>query len=516
MKKQVLNRVLLFVLIISTSVGLSSCGGGGDNDEESNGNSEGTSPIISINGKVKNGLTKGEVYKELGATATDDIDINVTVKISGQVDTSKIGTYKIKYTATDSSGHTSTTYRTIIVELWYDNLFPYQQSKYSGSLKGCIKATRFFSCTMQKLPLIGQVTSNPTEKDILDRVIVSHQWMGDHFKYVLATLPDDMKLLLRSVTAIVIDDDIRPSYYRSATGAIYLDPANLWLSNQEKTDISKKQDYRSAYGNSLSFLEFSSYTRNHQRAFNSRGKLNNKIERSIEDVKLPLARLLYHELAHANDFAPFNSMGSFDKSDKIYNAIVDHWNANKSLSVKLKQYSSLTSLPLDSLAKVRFHGEKATAEEKNMKADYIGALFAGDGATNHYNYSTIKEDFANLVATSMMKYHYNIDFDHAFINKIDKKNPACDDYIVSWGTRNRITNPLVIHRVRFALEHIFPNKNWKSFFQTGIGVETLKVIGKGWCENMKSPAHRPTDNSSLNQKFDIKDFTKPAHDSLSR
>ena len=58
----------------------------------------------------------GNKYTEQGATATDnkDGDLSKDIKISGDVDTSKDGTYIVKYTVTDSNGNTATEERKII------------------------------------------------------------------------------------------------------------------------------------------------------------------------------------------------------------------------------------------------------------------------------------------------------------------------------------------------------------------------------------------------------------------
>lgn len=70
-------------------------------------------------------LTKGEEvtillngeYKEPGYKAIDNYDGDLTkrVKVSGKVDTSKEGEYKIKYTVTDSSKNKETIFRKVIV-----------------------------------------------------------------------------------------------------------------------------------------------------------------------------------------------------------------------------------------------------------------------------------------------------------------------------------------------------------------------------------------------------------------
>ncbi len=72
-----------------------------------------TSPIITLNGDNPTELIKGTPYTEAGATATDDREGIVNVTIAGSVDTNKVGTYIITYTATDSAGNTATATRTV-------------------------------------------------------------------------------------------------------------------------------------------------------------------------------------------------------------------------------------------------------------------------------------------------------------------------------------------------------------------------------------------------------------------
>jgi len=62
-----------------------------------------TPPVITLNGDANITLTRGDVYNELGATALDDVDGNLNVTISGEIDTSTVGSYTITYTAKDSA-----------------------------------------------------------------------------------------------------------------------------------------------------------------------------------------------------------------------------------------------------------------------------------------------------------------------------------------------------------------------------------------------------------------------------
>jgi hypothetical protein len=74
-------------------------------------------PSITLNGAPSLPLAVGETYEELGATATDNIDGDLTdqITISGAVNTSVVGTYRITYTATDRARNKASVQRTIQV-----------------------------------------------------------------------------------------------------------------------------------------------------------------------------------------------------------------------------------------------------------------------------------------------------------------------------------------------------------------------------------------------------------------
>ena len=63
-------------------------------------------------------ITKGTMYVEPGYIAIDDKDGDITDKviITGEVDVTKIGIYRKKYTVTNSIGKTTSVTRVIIVE----------------------------------------------------------------------------------------------------------------------------------------------------------------------------------------------------------------------------------------------------------------------------------------------------------------------------------------------------------------------------------------------------------------
>ena len=92
-------------------------------------------PIISIKGQnpVKVQLASG--YKDAGATASDNIDGNLTanIKKTGSVDTNKLGTYTIEYAVSDAAGNTAKAVRKVEVF----NILPtsLNQATYSSGTK---------------------------------------------------------------------------------------------------------------------------------------------------------------------------------------------------------------------------------------------------------------------------------------------------------------------------------------------------------------------------------------------
>ncbi|MFK7750201.1 MAG: immunoglobulin-like domain-containing protein [Kordia sp.] len=78
-----------------------------------------TIPVITLNGNANINLNVGDSYTELGATATDNLDGNITanISISGTVDTTTAGIYTIRYNVSDAAGNAAAEVtRTVTVE----------------------------------------------------------------------------------------------------------------------------------------------------------------------------------------------------------------------------------------------------------------------------------------------------------------------------------------------------------------------------------------------------------------
>ncbi|MFA9215269.1 MAG: immunoglobulin-like domain-containing protein [Candidatus Methylacidiphilales bacterium] len=76
-----------------------------------------TKPVITITGKIQDTLMQGKSYVDAGATATDNIDGNITSKITkvSTLDSSKLATYTITYSVSDLANNTATAVRTVVV-----------------------------------------------------------------------------------------------------------------------------------------------------------------------------------------------------------------------------------------------------------------------------------------------------------------------------------------------------------------------------------------------------------------
>ena len=80
-------------------------------------NPDTTAPVITLNGASTVNLNVGDAYNEQGATATDNIDGDLTASIvtTGSVNTNVAGTYTVTYSVSDAAGNTASATRTVVV-----------------------------------------------------------------------------------------------------------------------------------------------------------------------------------------------------------------------------------------------------------------------------------------------------------------------------------------------------------------------------------------------------------------
>ena len=112
MKKLIyLFLALLIVACISDDSSSDNGGNGGGS------NNDITAPVITILGEADVSINQYTPYIDAGATATDEVDGDLTSSIvtTGVVNTSIEGNYVITYTVSDTSGNTATATRQVVV-----------------------------------------------------------------------------------------------------------------------------------------------------------------------------------------------------------------------------------------------------------------------------------------------------------------------------------------------------------------------------------------------------------------
>lgn len=365
-----------------------------------------------------------------------------------------------------------------------DQLRAYRpQSPYADVLQGCVLIEQTSdACTLDLLPFIAQGTPDFTREDILDRVLVTHDWMGQRFERLLEDAPEHMVTLFGSLISIAIGSTIRPSSYWSVTGGMQIDPVYLWLSVDEKANVSIEDDFRSDYGRDLQFWLFGSLRQGLESATGYHS-LTDSQERTLPEIRLSFFRLLYHELAHAVDFLPSSSLATLDPELTPLTAL--QANSENWLSPRLYLDLPLYSDELRALAQVSYKGEQASEVQRAFTPSDVGSLMGGDGAVKYYGYTTIREDFATLFAMAMIKHEFDVDYYTAFVEKpADETSYGCDELLVGWGARNRVADPQVAPRARWVLESIYGSSDWiESLFTSRIGEYEPMQPGLDWCSN---------------------------------
>ena len=349
-------------------------------------------------------------------------------------------------------------------------VYPYRAaSPYAADLVRCVYSPALFYasssnnnlCTLGTLPLLAQTAPTggpPTIAQIMDRVLVSHDWMGARFQQFLEQRDPngDFRQLLGSVNAIVLGAHVRPSFYWSATGAIYLDADNLWLTPAERDVVSEVPDFRSGLDRDLNYTGLWRYVVANQPAllfFNPASRLT----RDLGYLDYELGSLMYHELAHANDFFPPSMRATAPTNVLVFLA------APADLpSDRLAQASPLSSQQMFGLAQVKFFGVAATDAQKAWTPRQVGDFFRVDRATDEYNYSLppgstepSREDLAMLFEEFMMSHRYGAQRDVAMTTKF-RPGMTGADLLVAWGQRGRVAEASIKPRVVQVLGEIAP------------------------------------------------------------
>lgn len=362
-------------------------------------------------------------------------------------------------------------------------------SPFAAALVTCVydpALTAATLCPLTTLPFIAQTSGGalPSVEQVMDRVVVSHDWMGRNFETFLRThdTAGDFRRMLMSTTAVVIGAQVRPSFYYAVTGAIYLDADNFWLTPGERDTVNEAPDFRSSFGATLQYTTLWRYVRGNASLFPFYDP-RQRITRGSGALLDEAGWLLFHELAHALDFLPASSYASLTPALSPWGNIAPRVQPPLLTSDAVTTTYPLTSTVMAGLGQVRFFGATATAAQEGYTAAQVAGFFAADLATDDYAYASLREDTAMTLEEFLMQRRLGIKRDFA----IAPKPPGgSSSLVVQWGQRGRIGEPALRPRLRFIVAQLAP---WIDPAEADrLDAPLAMRSGETWSANLVLPA----------------------------
>jgi hypothetical protein len=375
-------------------------------------------------------------------------------------------------------------------------VYPYRPNgRYAGVLLRCIYDASQIGggagvnlCATSQLPFLGQETrgATPTVEQIMDRVLVSHDWLGRNFEEFLRTqdAQGDIRRMLGSVTAVVLGTQVRPSFYWAATGAIYLDGDNFWRTPEERDTVNEAPDYRSDFDSALAYSDLWRYVRGNQTLFTYFDPAQ-RVSRSAEDVRDDAAWLMFHELGHALDYLPPHEYSALIPRLSAWANLYPRVASADLASDALARSFPLTSAAMRGLAQVKYRGATADAAQRAYTPEQVAAFFTLDVASDDYAYTAGTEDAALTLEETLMSRRLGALRDVAFADKATATSTS-SSLIVRWGQRGRIGQDSLKPRAALMLQRLTP---WIDVSE----VEQLPAPiplrpGASWRDNLAQPA----------------------------
>jgi len=342
-------------------------------------------------------------------------------------------------------------------------------------------------CPLATLPFLHTTTAGnvPTVAQIMDRVLVSHDWMGQAFENLLtAHANPDLLRLFNGVTAIVIGAQVRPSFYYALTGAIYLDADNFWLTAEQRDVINEAPDFRSDFDKDLQYTGLWRYTANNTNIFLP-FPATSRIPRDLSYLVQETFWLLYHELGHASDFMPVSARAGLNPALSAWGNIGPRYQASQLVSDQLTASFPLASAEMFGLAEVKFFGATATPAERAYTPVQVGGFFSADRATDEYNFSTTREDIAMVFEEFLMSRNHGFRRDVAITDKVTATSTS-STLIVRWGQRGRVGEASIRPRAQFAVQQLAPWINAAADV-AALPVPIAMRAGDSWAGNLVLP-----------------------------
>jgi hypothetical protein len=423
-----------------------------------------------------------------GTTDTDDVRVLVENYTQAPTDPAGSGPY-------------------VFSDLHVSRVYPYRASgPYANVLTGCSynAQLQYFGagtnlCTLTTLPMLHQTTGGavPTVAQIMDRVLVSHDWMGQVFEQLLTTqATDDLLRLFNGVTAIVIGSQVRPSFYYALTGAIYLDADNFWLTAEQRDVVNEAPDFRSDFDRDLQYSGLWRYTFNNASIFLP-FPADSRIPRDITYLMSEAGWLMYHELGHASDFMPVSVRGALNPGLSVWANISPRYQASQLPSDVMTATFPLLSPQMRALAEIKFTTGPAANDQVMINGIPYGTLrtytptmvagfFSPDRATDEYNFTNSREDIAMTFEEFMMVRNHTFRRDVAITDKMTSTSTG-STIIVRWGQRGRIGDANIRPRAQYAVTQLAPWLNATSEI-SALPAPIAMRPGESWNANLVLPA----------------------------
>jgi hypothetical protein len=392
------------------------------------------------------------------------------------------------YTAAASSDSTA---------LWSGDyigrVYPYRATgPYASALVPCVyESTQRNNvlCPLTRMPFLAQEAPGgiPSIEQVMNRVVVSHDWMGKNFEDFLRAhdTRGDFRRMLSSVTAIVIGSHVRPSFYYAGTGAIYLDADEFWLTPEERDTVNEAPDFRSSFGKDLQFSSPWRYTKDNASIFASANP-RARTPRTQDQLLREAGWLLFHELAHALDFMPPSQYSSLATATSAWGNIATRLNNNQLASDIASTTYPLTSTIMSGLGQVQYQGATANATQIAYTPTQVGGFFSADLATDDYAYSTKREDTAMLLEEFLMSTRLGIRRDFGFTDKAAADATSSASLVVRWGQRGRAGEARIKPRLRYVVSQLTP---WMPLSEVDNLAAPLNMrVGDTWSSNLTLPA----------------------------
>jgi hypothetical protein len=395
----------------------------------------------------------------------------------------------------------------IFSDMHVSRVYAYKSSgPYAGVMVMCVNNAQLQytgsatnTCPLSSLPFLHATTGGnvPTVAQIMDRVLVSHDWMGKAFEELLTANQSNVDLLrlFNGVTSVVIGAHVRPSFYYALTGAIYLDADNFWRTADERDVIDEAPDFRSDFDRDLQYSGLWRYVANNQSIFLP-FSATSRISRDLSYLLQESGWLMYHELGHASDFLPVAVRGTLNPALSAWGNIAPRYQASQLPSDQLSSSLPLTSGQMSALAQIKFSTGPVNdttlvngISYSTLKAytpNDVAGFFAPDRATDEYNYTTTREDIAMTFEETLMSRNHGWRRDVAITDKVAASSTG-STLVVRWGQRGRVGEATIKPRAQFAVSQLAP---WLDATATvdALAAPIPMRPGDTWNDNLVLPA----------------------------